>query len=433
MIYPKANIVVVDDTRANLHLLNQILTEAGYQIRPIPDGERVLKAVEKSPPDLILLDIMMPGLDGYSICEKLHANQNTRDIPIIFTSALSDALDKVKAFEVGGVDYITKPFQKEEILARIENQLTIQRQKHLLTSILNSSLNGIMALEAIRDNDDKIVDFRWLMVNSATANMFKFLSQNIVGENLIAHFPGVQENGLLESFITVVEANSVLNKEIYYDYINFRGWLQIVGMKLGDGLVVTFCDITSHKKLELTLQAQANIDGLTGIANRRLFDHYIQQEWQQCYRKSESMSLILCDVDYFKLYNDHYGHQKGDECLKKIAKEIEKSVCRPRDLAARYGGEEFVIVLPTTNSMNALQVANAIKKNIQRLQIRHEISPTSNYVTISMGVTTVTPAQQHGYQELIASADQALYKAKKRGRNTIEQQTIESRAHVKII
>lgn len=123
----KGNILIVDDVPTNLHLLAKILSKQGYKTRTAPDGQIALRSIELTPPDLILLDIMMPGMDGYTVCKELKASAKTKDIPVIFISALNETLDKVKAFEVGGIDYITKPFQELEVLARVSNQL-MQRQ-----------------------------------------------------------------------------------------------------------------------------------------------------------------------------------------------------------------------------------------------------------------------------------------------------------------
>ena len=127
-----SNILVVDDNPANLHLLMALLHKAGYKVRPANSGQLALMAVEKEPPDLILLDIMMPGMDGYAVCEHLKANEQTRDIPVIFLSVLTGIFDKINAFNVGGVDYITKPFQEAEVLARIKTHLTLQNMKKQL-------------------------------------------------------------------------------------------------------------------------------------------------------------------------------------------------------------------------------------------------------------------------------------------------------------
>lgn len=166
------------------------------------------------------------------------------------------------------------------------------------------------------------------------------------------------------------------------------------------------------------LQRLAALDGLTQVANRRRFDEYLDWQWQQLQRDRTSVALILCDVDFFKPYNDHYGHQAGDDCLKQIAQAIEQTIKRPSDLVARYGGEEFVVVLPNTNPEGAMHVALDIQARIVQLQISHACSPISDYITLSMGIAWSIPTPDITPQDLIAKADQALYEAKSQGRNT---------------
>ena len=298
-----ANILVVDDTRDNLRLLSNILAEQGYAVRPVSRGSRAIVAAQSKPPDLILLDIMMPEMDGYTVCNALKEDERTCDIPIIFISALNETFDKVKAFGVGGVDYITKPFQPEEVLARVKTHVTIRQ-----------------------------------------------LQQELEERN--------------------------------------RELARLV-----------------------------NIDGLTQIANRRYFDSYLQKEWRRLAREQQPLSLIFLDIDHFKLFNDHYGHQAGDECLKQAAQVFEQVTRRPADLAARYGGEEFVILLPNTDEHGAEHVAEEIQESLRQLQIPHESSIVSSYITCSMGIACTIPNQTVSIEMFIATADEALYQAKTQGRN----------------
>lgn len=167
------------------------------------------------------------------------------------------------------------------------------------------------------------------------------------------------------------------------------------------------------------LKRYATIDGLTQVANRRRFDEYINSTWRWMFREQQPLSLILCDVDFFKLYNDTYGHQAGDTCLQQIATTMINVVKRPTDLVARYGGEEFAIILPKTSMEGAMQVAEKIRQHIQQLQIPHATSTTDNIVTLSFGVVCGTPTQDLSIWNLIALADRALYQAKSQGRDRI--------------
>ncbi|MCT7986164.1 PleD family two-component system response regulator [Laspinema sp. A4] len=327
----KGNILLVDDTPDNLRVLSSILTKHGYHLRKALNGEMAITAAHALIPDLILMDINMPYMNGYEVCTALKQSEKTQNIPIIFISVLDDVLDKVKAFQVGGIDYITKPFQLEEVLARIENQLKIKR--------LQAELQ--------------------------------------------------EKNRILE------EKNILLVQEIDH-------------RKRAE---------SDLQKANEKLQQLACIDGLTQVSNRRKFDEHLQQEWVRLGRQHNPLSLILCDIDYFKAYNDTYGHPAGDECLKQVAQAICQAVKRPADLVARYGGEEFAAILPHTNSTGALSVARKIQRQIQQLDIKHCASDVCDIVTISLGICTLIPTGQESIDALILSADKALYQAKQAGRN----------------
>lgn len=336
----KGDILIIDDILENLDLLFTMLVEQGYEVRRVLSGEQALKVVEFDPPDLILLDIRMPDMDGYEVCQRLKAIPSRADIPVIFLSALNDALDKVKAFSVGGVDYITKPFYLEEVLSRIESQLSLYRQK--------------LSLEA-----------------------------------------EIQHRRQVET--TLRKINRKLNKEIKKR--------QQTQKKLR----------YANRQLELL----ATLDNLTQIANYRRFENYLEQEWYKLQREKMPLSLIMADIDYFKAYNDTYGHPQGNECLKEIAYVIDNTIKRAGDLVARYGGEEFAIVLSNTELEGAIQVAKQIQTAVYACHIPHQCSQVSDRITLSIGVANLIPAPSLKPQDLIKAADRALYRAKKTGRNQI--------------
>jgi diguanylate cyclase (GGDEF)-like protein len=172
-----------------------------------------------------------------------------------------------------------------------------------------------------------------------------------------------------------------------------------------------------QSELYQQLEQLAILDGLTKIANRRYFDQYLDQEWKRAQREQHSLSLLLLDVDHFKLYNDTYGHQAGDECLQKVAKAIQETLKRSSDLVARYGGEEFVILLPNTAAKGAIQIAQDVHDSIQQLAIEHSRSSVSQFVTVSIGISTIIPQPFSRFEVLVSRADKALYKAKQQ-RNT---------------
>jgi len=163
----------------------------------------------------------------------------------------------------------------------------------------------------------------------------------------------------------------------------------------------------------------ASLDSLTEIANRRRFDEYLEREWQRLTQEQTSLSLILCDVDFFKIYNDTYGHQAGDRCLQQIAKALQEAVKCEGDLVARYGGEEFAVILPSSNSDRAVSIVEKIQDSVRALELNYPQSPISSYVTLTFGVASIIPDPETSKESLIAGADRALYKAKALGRDRV--------------
>jgi len=271
-----------------------------YEISVALNGNQALKrAFSNTPPDLILLDIQMPDMDGFAVCQQLVQQPETRDIPIIFITAMGDEADERRGLEMGAVDYVTKPFRPAIVLARIRIHLDMKHQRDLLNRI-------------------------------------------------------------------------------------------------------------------------SGIDGLTGIANRRRFQQFLEHEWRHCIRSGTPISMIMADIDHFKAYNDHYGHMAGDDCLREVALTLAASVERQTDLVARYGGEEFACIMPDTDLNGALKVAHRLHQSIIDLGIPHAFSPVAPHVTISIGVGTIRPKrEQSSPRELIETADRWLYTAKGSGRNQI--------------
>lgn len=505
-------ILVVDDIPANLKLLTEILSEAGYHARPAPSGRMALRSIAIEPPDLILLDVKMPDMDGYEVCKCLKSDEKTSRIPIIFISAMDDVEDKIRGLQEGGVDYISKPFQAAEVLARVRTHLAL-RTLHKELETKNSQLRQEIAerklmetaLKEYRDHLEELVyertedlvrinkelnqeiDERRLAEEALVRNERKFraiFDQTfqfiglmepdgvLVEANRTAlEFSGIKESDVLgkpfweapwwaHSLILQLKLREAVKTAASGEFVRFEathpasdGSLHYVDFSIKpvmneSGRVILLIpegrDITERKiaeealriaRDELEIQVEARTkelkaaneelkrlslsDGLTGIANRRYFDDFLEREWNRAKREKTPLSMIMIDIDYFKAFNDTYGHQAGDQCLRTVATVLRTTVKRTVDLVARYGGEEFAIVLPDTDILGAYEVAERIRNNIEILGIEHLKSDNCGFVTISSGIASAIPEKNSVPTEIISEADIALYKAKKEGRNKV--------------
>lgn len=410
-------ILLVDDNPNNLRLLIDILREQGYQVRPANSGARALAMVEKEQPDLILLDINMPGMDGYEVCRRLKANPNTAEIAVLFISAHDDMANKLEGFAAGAVDYITKPFQEPEVLARIRTHLLVLHQKRHLASILNTSLDGILAYQTVRDTGGKISELRCQMANPRAAEILGSPQAELLQQSLQHQLQGLQPDGLWQELLEVVTSGQPLDKEFYALPLN--RWLHLLAVRLEDGLSLTLRDTSQRKELELALARLAEQDGLTGLANRRVFDRCLTQEWLRCEKMAAPLALIMCDIDHFKGYNDSQGHLAGDGCLMRVAHCLKLAVDWPDALVARYGGEEFGLILPRMPLAEAQAAAEKVLQEVRALQLPHPAAPETGQVTLSLGVSACVPSQHQAAQSLVHEADRALYQAKAKGRNQV--------------
>jgi diguanylate cyclase (GGDEF)-like protein len=293
----RRKILIVDDVPANIMVMNEILKNE-YEVFFARSGADALEISFSEKPDLILLDIMMPGMDGYEVCGRLKADPQTKGIPVIFVTAMGEVADETRGLEIGAIDYIIKPVSPPIVRARVKNHIELKKYRDIL-------------------------------------------------ENL------------------------------------------------------------------------SLIDGLTGIANRRHFDEVFDREWRRALRFTNPLSMIMIDIDFFKDYNDCYGHLEGDECLRTIARIIKESVNRGGDTVARYGGEEFSVLLPMTGAEKAFYLAEKVRENIEKMRIPNFRSEINGYVTVSVGVATDIPQRNTSPSTLIDNADKALYLAKNGGRNRV--------------
>ncbi len=330
----QSSLLIVDDDKMNRELLHRHLKNLGYtNIALAESAKKGLEIISSQTVDLILLDMMMPVMNGLEMLDYLKADQEWRTIPIIIISALDEKEMMLSCIKKGAEDYLIKPYDRVLLKARVSACI-----------------------------DKKILHDLEVLNKQKLEAAYKELAV------------------------------------AYYE-------LEIIKNEL---------DALSHR------------DGLTGVANRRHFDTVLEREWNAAKREKKFLSLILFDVDYFKKYNDTYGHLAGDDCLCQIAIAASQVIKRPRDTLARYGGEEFAVILPDTDALGASVCAERVRYEIENLNISHISSKINLYVTASLGISTISPhlvdLNQGSAiaQQLIKEADLALYQAKREGRNCVK-------------
>ncbi len=323
-------ILIIDDSETIRKVIESILSSAGYKNLHFADSaSTALELLGINPPrqdhsghpiyDLILLDIVLPDIDGRVACRLIKSAEHMVDVPVIMVTSLDKADDLKKAFDAGANDYITKPVNEIELLSRLQSSLKLK-------------------IEVDRRKE--------------------------------------REQELLE----VTEQLEKAVKE---------------------------------------LDRLSSLDGLTGIPNRRSFDEMLSREWKRAMRHERVLSMIFIDIDYFKAYNDTYGHLAGDDCLKKTAGLLLAAMQRGSDFLFRYGGEEFVALLPETRLDGAMVIAENMRNKVEAAALEHSESDISNRVTVSLGAAEIYPTEHNEQTDLITAADEALYTAKETGRNRV--------------
>ena len=305
-------------------------------------------------------------------------------------------------------DFVLTPYSVASDRTTPEHMTGVEVQANLASQIVSAVLDRRAAIQVW----DEWLEWLWIL---GWATIGAVLSWNLRSVYAIALSGSLTGVGLTAGCYLALLAG---------------WWIPVVPS--GMALLVTLVAIVAYKNQSLShankqLQQLAMVDGLTQLANRRHFDEFLWQQWQHMSRQSDKLplSLILCDIDFFKAYNDTYGHQSGDTCIKAVTLAFKNVLQRSTDLACRYGGEEFAIVLPNTDSEGAIKIVEKIRAELKALAIPHESSSINKYVTVSMGVSTTIPQPQISPSALIAAADRSLYKAKQRGRDCFAIDTLE--------
>ncbi|MEG4252352.1 MULTISPECIES: EAL domain-containing protein [unclassified Microcoleus] len=442
----RGNILIVDDLPDNLRLLRDTLRAEGYKVRSAITGAMALRAAQSPSTELILLDIKLPDIDGYEVCRQLKSDERTAEIPIIFLSALNETFNKVQGLAAGGVDYIAKPFQVEEVLARVETHLTIRRlqqklqkqnlrllreieeRQRLEESLFAEKELAQVTLQSIGDaviTTDAQGRVRYL--NPIAERLTGWKTHDVQGVPFSTVFLIVDqvtrepvENpinmALLEERIVTLANNTILIADDGTEY-PIADSAAPIRDRQGQiiGAVIVFHDVTESRYLTRQLSWEASHDSLTGLINRRKFEQHLVEAIASFKDSNHQHALCYLDLDQFKVVNDTVGHIAGDELLRQITALIQQGV-RAHDMLARLGGDEFGILLTQCSLSLATQIAENLKDLVH--QFRFIWNGKTFIIGVSIGVVAIDQTSQD-LRELLGAADAACYAAKARGRNCV--------------
>ncbi len=420
------SLLIVDDMLPNLRMLVDIL-KPEYNIHLAKNGQEAIRSAVEKQPDVILLDVVMPDMDGYEVITVLKGDERTRKIPVIFVTGLNDEANEEKGLALQAADYIIKPFNPAIVKLRVRTQIQIVAQMRIIESTRNREtligiFNELDALVTVVEPESN----RLLFLNDSN-RAFHRIADDYAGHLCHKVILGKDEpcencphQQLLESpdSIFVWDHQEAETGNILHKTVRMIDW--------GDGKKARLelaVDITETKKLEQDItQLEAEVergyhDSLTGVYNRRFFEENIKRIITSLSRGTCYLSILMVDIDFFKKYNDTYGHLEGDRGIQSVAEAINGTAMRTDDFLARYGGEEFVMVLPYTDEQGARLVADKVLNAVRNRAIPHESSEIASHVTVSIGVTTGIVKHTHERDVYLKHADDLLYQSKEAGRD----------------
>jgi two-component system, cell cycle response regulator len=449
-----ARILVVDDVTVNVRLLEAKLASEYFNVITAFNGEKALELAQSERPDLVLLDVMMPGMDGFEVCKRLKDDPQTAEIPVVMVTALSDVADRVRGLECGADDFLTKPVNDVALFARVRSLVRLKRmmEEWRLREEVSGRFENVLGAGERAEEDStpaRIVlweqsDFAAERITEMLAPIAKEVVRVTTPEQMPLSFDQPTDVVIL-SLAGSFDALRLVGQLRSAEASRFAPILLVAaeeelprlakGLDLGandyilrpidrNELTARVRTQTRRKRLQDRLQenyqrslALALTDSLTGLYNRRYFTAHLEGLMTRVDETSQSAAVLMVDVDLFKRVNDTYGHAAGDAVLREVAARLGRSV-RGFDLVARYGGEEFVIVMPETTQPIAAMVAERLRAAVADKAISLGDAERSIPVTISIGVA-VTFEKGDTAESLLARADEALYDAKSRGRNCV--------------
>ncbi|WP_312224030.1 PleD family two-component system response regulator [Rhizobium rhizoryzae] len=447
-----ARILVVDDIPANVKLLEARLLAEYFDVLTAENGFKALEIVANTHVDVILLDIMMPGMDGFEVCERLKANPKTMHIPVVMVTALDQPADRVRGLKAGADDFLTKPVNDLQLVARVKSLVRLKTLSDELR--IRADTARTIGFEDLTRFDGFDISGQVLLVDGRGSSQERIIrALKPVAEVTAMSDPQAAIFEAAESPVDLVIINDNIED---YDPLRLCSQLRLLErtrflplLLITEGgredLIVRALDLGVNDYLtrpldpnELVARTLTQIrrkrfndklrssvrqtielavtDGLTGLHNRRYLDNHLKTLFNRAAARSRPLSVCITDIDRFKSVNDTYGHDAGDEILREFARRI-RSTVRGADLACRYGGEEFVVVMPDTDAHSAASIAERLRGIIEAAPFALP-SGGSLQITASLGIASFTAGVETP-EQLLKNADRALYEAKNSGRNRV--------------
>ncbi len=448
-----ARILVVDDILPNVKVLEAKLSAEYFDVITAFDGAGALERAHADSPDVILLDVMMPGMDGFEVCKRLRDDPKTRHIPIVMVTALTDVADRVRGLETGADDFLSKPINDLALFARVRS---LVRLKTLTDELRARQATADSASEDF-DADEEIGGAKVLIVDGQQRRAQRIADQlredghetEIVADSAAALKRGQEQSGLDLAIVHIdlagqdglrlcgqlrsQEATRQLPLLLVLDESELPRLAKGLELGVSDYLIepIDRNELRARVRTQIRRRryyhrlrnlldrsvSMAYTDPLTGVYNRRYLKAHLERKLMEMSDSNKPVSILLFDLDRFKSVNDDLGHDAGDVVLKEVCRRVGGGV-RGFDLLARYGGEEFVVIMPDTDAEAALMVAERLRHTVGDKRFSVPGQPEGITVTLSGGVATATDPMETG-DELLKRADEALYRAKRGGRDQV--------------